>query len=176
MLTYETYAFNHDDLLEGLFSAQPAATLDGLFSGDTAERDLRMRIIKDVRRHDKNPLDVVPETDLFGWCDQDPKTRYSTIARVITISDHTEEAGPRRWTNIALHLLEKAPDRVEVLKQFARQFEPMSWSGSRASIVESNAKLLDELEAYPDPAVVDFVAQEKVRLGQAIEAERRAEI
>jgi len=51
----------------------------------------------------------------------------------------------------------------------------MSWSGSLAVILESNAKLLNELDEYPDPAVVQFVTQEKVRLGKAIETERRAE-
>ncbi|OLB20767.1 MAG: hypothetical protein AUH15_10660 [Acidobacteriales bacterium 13_2_20CM_55_8] len=65
--------------------------------------------------------------------------------------------------------------RAKVLEQFVTQFTPMSWNGSLAVILESNAKLLNELDEYPDPAVVQFVAQEKVRLGKAIETERRAE-
>jgi hypothetical protein len=76
-------------------------------------------------------------------------------------------------------ILEKAPDRIAVLKQlirqFIRQFSPMSWSRSRAAIVAANTKLLDELEAYPDTAVAKFVMEEKVRLSQCIEQEKRQE-
>ena len=54
----------------------------------------------------------------------------------------------------------KAPDRVEVLKQFVRRFRPITWNGSRAAIIESNAELLNVLEVYPDPAVVKFVAED----------------
>jgi hypothetical protein len=49
------------------------------------------------------------------------------------------------------------------------------WSGSRASILESNAVLLDQLETYPEPDVAEFVAQEKIRIAKEIEAERRFE-
>ena len=173
---YEIYAPLYNDLLEGLFSVQPRAALDGLFSGDAAERELGVRLVDDIRGLRKNPLDVVPEGELLDWCDQEPRTRYSVAAAVITVSHHIEETGPRLWTNIALRLLEKAPDRVEVLKEFARQFTPISWSNSRATIIELNAKLLNELERYPDPTVVEFIAQEKVRLGHMIEAERRTEM
>src|SRR5205085_9545933 len=57
--------------------------------------------------------------------------------------------------------LEKAPDRVSVLRQYIRQFDPRTWSGSRASVVEANAKLLDELESHDDPVVTRFVAEER---------------
>jgi hypothetical protein len=71
--------------------------------------------------------------------------------------------------------LDKAPDRVEVLKKFIGQFSPTGWAGSRASIVESNAKLLDDLAGYPDPALIEFIQKEKTRLSQAIQAERHTE-
>jgi hypothetical protein len=172
---YETYIFNHADLVNGLFSAQPTVTLDGLLSGNAQEVQVGARILDDVRRRSKSPLDLVPESELLGWCDREPQTRYPIIAAAVTISTHSEETGRGQLTNIALRLLEKAPDRVKVLEQFVTQFRPTSWSGSLAVILESNVKLLDELDGYPDSAVVEFVKQEKNRLGKAIEAERRAE-
>jgi hypothetical protein len=50
---YETSAFYHDDLLSGLFRAQPLAALDGVCGGDQKELDLGIRILRDVdaRRH-----------------------------------------------------------------------------------------------------------------------------
>jgi hypothetical protein len=63
-----------------------------------------------------------------------------------------------------------------VLKQFVRQFHPRGgWSGSLTAILESNAKLLDQLEAHHDSTVVDFVRDEKVRFARVIEEERRWE-
>jgi len=171
---YETRVFDHSDLLQGLFSVQPAAALDGLCAGDAAELKRGIRLIEQIRSYNKNPLDAVPDNELFGWCDQEPAARYPAVAAAITISSSADETGPR-WTNRAIRLLEKAPDRVAVLKQFIRLFRPTSWSGSRATIMASNAKLLDELEEHQDPVVAEFVAQEKVRFAKEIEAERRAE-
>jgi len=79
------------------------------------------------------------------------------------------------WSPIALRLLENAPDRVEVLKRFVLQIKSAGGWGSRAAIVQANAKLLDRLEQYPDPAVTALMAEEKVRLDQYIKRERRSE-
>ena len=169
----ETYEFEHDDLLGALLSVQPAATLDGLLAGEARDLMGGVRIIKHLRRHS---LASVPEGVLLDWCDQEAEVRYPTIAYVIPISNSTDQAGPRKWTTIALRLLDEAPDRVEVLKQFVRQFHPTGvWSGSLAAILESNAELLDQLDAYPDPNVIAFVRDEKKRLAKVIENEKQHE-
>ena len=132
-----------------------------------------VRIINHLRRHS---LASVPEGVLLDWCEQEAEVRYPTIACVIPISNSTDEAGPRKWTTIALRLLDKAPDRVEVLKQFIGQFHPRGgWSSSLAAILESNAKLLDQLDRYPDFAVIAFVRDEKKRLAKGIENEKQRE-
>jgi hypothetical protein len=172
---YETYSFNNGGLLQGMLAARPAAVLDGLCSGDAAEIKQGIRILEDGSRHSKNLLDVVAEGDLLDWCDKEPNSRYTIVAAGITWSLSAEETGARRWTSIALAVLKKAPDRVAVLKEFVRRFSPTSWSGSRATIVAANAKLLNELEGYSDPTFIEFVAQEKVRLGKEIDTERRSE-
>ena len=66
---YETSAFSHDDLLDGLFSAQPVAALDGLCGGDAKDLQDGIEILRDVGSY-KHPLAVVPEEDLLRWCDQ----------------------------------------------------------------------------------------------------------
>jgi hypothetical protein len=86
------------------------------------------------------------------------------------------EARHPQWTSIARKLLDRAPDRISVLKLFIGKFRPTAWTGSRAAIVESNVRLLDELAAdYPNPAFLDFIGKEKARLAQAIQAERQTE-
>ena len=169
----ETYDFEHDELIGALLKVQPAATLDGLLVGDARDVMRGVRIIDGLHRHS---LSAVPEDVLLDWCDQDACARYPAIACAIPISHIPGGTGERKWTPTALRLLDKAPDRVEVLKQFVRQFHPRGgWSGSLTAILESNAKLLDQLEAHHDSTVVDFVRDEKVRFARVIEEERRWE-
>jgi hypothetical protein len=75
-----------------------------------------------------------------------------------------------------LSLLEKAPDRVEVLRRYIEKFRPMSWSGgSQVPPWEANVRLLDSLADYPDPSIVAFVAAEKTRLLGVLDLVRQRE-
>jgi hypothetical protein len=96
------------------------------------------------------------------------------MARVITVSERAGENNPPRWTSIALKFLEKAPDPSAVLREFTSRFTPAGgWSGSLATILESNATLLDQLSAYP--ALSATVAQQKEQVRQWIDEKRRGE-
>jgi hypothetical protein len=154
---YETHAFYHDDLLEGLFGVQPIATLDGLCAGNEEALDRGIRIINDVGSR-KSSLGSVSEQELLAWCDQYAAVRYPAIARCITITQSAGEAGPLHWAPLARRVFAKAPDKREVLKHFISQFMPSGvWGGSLAAILEAHTKLLDDLEAPPDLA--GFIAE-----------------
>jgi len=172
---YETHIFYHDDLLEGLFRAQPIAALEGLCPRNGADAKSNAHTLEYVRQLRRNPLYLVPEDDLLNWCDQEPNSRYPAIAGAINVFRSAPEVGDSRWSTLALQLLARAPDRIEVLKRFIDQLSPLSWTGSRATIIENNAKLLDELEIYPDAAVRQFVSTTKSRLNEAVTAERGSE-
>ncbi len=172
---HEIHAFSHDDLLQGLFTVQPFAALDGLFDSDSMQHNLVVRIFNDFQEHRKNPFDSLTESVLLAWCDQKPRVRYPIAAAGITLFRHADQIGPREWTDVALRVFEKAPNRVEVLSQFVRRFSPSGWSGSRAAIIDANVKLLDKLEMYEDRTVINFVAEEKIRLRGVIDYERRLE-
>jgi len=163
-------------MLKSLFRVQPRAALDGLFGGIEENRVLDLRIANEIRILRRNPFDTLPEAELLAWCDESPESRYPAIAAAVPISQKTTDDVPPRWTTVALRLLDKAPNRIEGLTRLIGQFSPRSWSGSRVAIIESNVRLLDELETYPDIAVAEFVAREKARLRQAIEGERRQEM
>jgi len=110
------------------------------------------------------------------WCDRDPAVRYPVIAGLVTVSTSASQTEPRKWTEIALLLLEKAPDKIAVLREFIRQLiEIRGWAGSLAATLEVNVKILEELTSYPDPAVVDFIARERIRIEKLIETERQRE-
>ncbi len=161
--------------MQSLLKVQLVPVLDALFAGNDTDRHQGVQIVEEISGLHSNPLDAVQEGDLFEWCEQDPATRYPTIAAVVSIFHRTDEKAPLHWTSLALHVLDRAPDRVAVLKQFVRRFRPTSWSGSRAAIIESNTQLLTDLETYSDPLIVEFIAHEQVRLRQDIEQERQWE-
>ena len=128
-----------------------------------------------MSEHQTNPLDAAQESDLFEWCEHDPTTRYPSIGAVASLFDHADKDAPLSWSNMALRILERAPDRVAVLTEYIRRFNPTSWSGSHAAVVESRAKLLDKFDQYPDAKVVEYVARDKIRLAQQVEQERQQE-
>ncbi|MBZ5608788.1 MAG: hypothetical protein LAP38_11045 [Acidobacteriia bacterium] len=170
---YDTSTIYHDDLLVGIFGAQPTAALDGLCGGDQKELEQGISILQDVDAR-KHPLTVVSDEDLLNWCDKEPQTRYPAIAQVIAISQRQQDNMPPQWTSIALRFLEKAPAPDAVLHQFVSQFEPSGgWSGSLAAVLESKVALLDQLAAYPDLSAA--VAQQKERLRKSIEEQHRRE-
>ncbi len=172
----ETYAFYHADLLQSLFDAQPLAALEGFCGGDQAELNLGISILDQAAQLRRNPFDAFPEGDLLAWCDRKPEIRYPAIAAgVAPFRWWSGEAGHPQWTNIARKLLDKAPDRVAVLAKFTGKFIQRALAGSGTAIVESNVRLLNELAVYSDPALNEFIAGEKVRLTDAIKAERTME-
>lgn len=171
----ETSAFYHRAFLASLLTVQPMATLDGLL-GDSEQQQVGIRILDDICDDRGNPLDAVPTQDILRWCDKDPEVRYPIIARLVTVSKSASQSEPRKWTDTALLLLEKAPDRIAVLREFINQLTVLSgWVGSFAATLEANVKIVDELAAHPDPAVVEFIAREKVRIKEIIDTERRRE-
>lgn len=171
----ETYAFYHTDLLKILFSTQPLAALESLCGGDESELRLGVRILEQAAQLQRNPFDAIPEADLFAWCDQQPEIRYPAIAAGVTPFAPSGDRGSLQWTRIARKLLDNAPDRVAVLRNFTDKFVPMAWTGSRKAIIESNARLLDDLAVYPDPALIEFIIKERTRLADAIKVEQTTE-
>jgi hypothetical protein len=171
----DTHPYYHDDLMVSLFTVQPRACLDGLCVGGGADLQCGMKIIDDIRQVKTGLLELVPEDVLLTWCDEEPAARYPAVAGSISISANARGGQPREWTRLGLCLLEKAPDRIAVLKRFIVEFRGQGGFGSRVVEFEANAKLLDRLENHPDPSVSAFVAEEKVRLARQIDVERQLE-
>jgi hypothetical protein len=171
----ETYAFYHDGFLRMVLSVQPIAALDALCEGDDEGFNLGMSILNQSGQLRGRPFDLVPEGELLGWCDQHPATRYTAVAERLTAFRHSADSGHVEWTSTAHKILDRAPNRIEVLKKFVGQFSPMSWAGSLATILESNARLLDDLADYPDPKVIEFIRAERVRIARVIESEKHQE-
>jgi hypothetical protein len=165
VLKSETYAFYHDELLKVLLQVQPLATLDALCGGTKVDLESGMRILGQAGQVRGNPFDAIPETQLLDWCNQEKESRYPAIAGGVTPFQPSGDRG-MRWTPIAYKLLDQAPDRVAVAKEFLDRFDAVFWSGSGSC-------LLDELATYPDPTLKEFAGREKMRLQIAADEQRR---
>lgn len=175
MTDYHIRAYNHHDLVAAVIGTQPIAALDALFGGDAKARRTGAQVILDIAHIvEGNPLVAVPDDTLVAWCDCNPQLRYPLIASVITPFSSMKSA-PVQWTSTARSLLKQAPDRLAVFKELTGHFQPNSWSGSLATLMESRLPLLDDPEIRDDPALADFIKQRRQDLKRAIESQRQFE-
>ncbi len=135
-------------LVGALFKAQPFAALDA-FSIPAVSYGWRyptiLSMFDGLSAYHAHPLKNIPDDVILEWCARKPVSNYVVAATGVPYC-HTDPNGTLAWTNLATKLLERAPDPITVLTRFIARFEPRSWSGSRAAIVEANAELLVQIE------------------------------
>lgn len=175
VMAYETYSSDNDDLLKAMLAVQPTAVLDALFEGDDQEQRAGVGVLDNLHDHRLNPSDEISCEKLIAWCDQDRERRYSLAASFVTFSRRAEEGGPKVWSEQARALLAHAPDPGSVLAVFVERFRPMSWSGSRAALMEANARLLDSLEVGGSANLLQLAANAKAQLAREVARERERE-
>jgi hypothetical protein len=116
---------------------------------------------------DRDCLIHVPVDPLIEWCHEDP-TRWAKVAPNISPfargSQDNDEV--REISAQALGFLNAAPRPEEVVEAYLEYLAPMSWSGSRADIMESRLKSIETLIDHPAPEVRHSI----VRLAPGIRA------
>lgn len=172
---FETYSFDNTELLETLLKIQPNAVLDALFEGDEENQREGLAVFDHIYESRANPADAISCETLVFWCNQDSEKRFALAASIISFAKPSEEEGPKVWSEHAIALLRSSPNPEEVLKVFIERFRPMSWSGSRAAIMEANAKLLDALDSLVGTELQHVAEGAKIRLFQEIDLEQRWE-
>jgi hypothetical protein len=172
----EIHAYGYDELIGKLFKVQPVVMLDGLFGGSTGEVKTGQKIMEGLVHGDRpNPLDNVSRAEILAWCERDRAERYAVLASVVTLFRPGTANEGTIWSNIAQALLDCAPDRLAIVKEYARRFRPHVYSGSLAAVMEVALSPLRRLENDSDPAVAAFAKDESARLLQEIESSRRYE-
>lgn len=160
----ETFSFYNDDLIEALLAAQPQAVLDAVFPNGESPK-AGFEIFEQRSEHRRALANAIPTPALLTWCEIDPERRFPLAASFVTFSVGTA------WSEVAKALLSRCPNPQPVLSAFIGRFRPMSWSGSRAALIEANAALLDQIDPNVRSALGAFVDDAKRTL--VVEAARQ---
>jgi hypothetical protein len=171
---HDTFGFDHNQFLSGLFRARPMAVLDEFYGGGEDESVLGSRILNEMG-HTLNPLDQVSDALLLESSRRNPVARFPALATVVSAFGVSADHNPSSWMPIASTLVHSAPDRVAVMRAFAQRLRPGVWGGSRVTILEVNAKLLGEFETRDDLDLVTFIENEKASLRREAALEREWE-
>lgn len=161
---YKTHGFDHNQLLKAVFKIQPRAALDALLTGDERSIEIGKHLVGQAGYLLTNPMDEISEGELFEWCDENPAIRFPTVASVVSAFTLSSDHNPAGWAPIASRLVHSAPEPVAVMQVLVERFRPMSWSGSRSTILGTNAGLLDRFDTQGDAALEIFIAAQKQSL------------
>ncbi|MGX7002359.1 hypothetical protein [Caballeronia sp. KNU42] len=141
-IEHKISGFDHDQLLKALLKVQPKAVLDALLTGNPTAVSASVRLIDQSSHRQQNPMDEVSESTLLKWCSEDPVNRYPAVASVVSVFTLTADQNPSAWSPVAARLVHGAPDPLAVMGAFVARLRPMMWSGSRSTILQTNAMLL----------------------------------
>lgn len=172
---YRIRVYDYDNLLNALLTTQPISTLNAIFGGDEESLVFAYRLFEGSSSSRNNPFDLINNATFMKWCEYDPGSRYPILASIITPFKMSQDQ-KREWSDQALFILRSAPNKIGVLKRFIGRFNPNSWSGSRATVIESNMVLLDDIKELENEELSQFIKQEKFRLMNLVEQVRKTEL
>ena len=164
--------YGHDQLLAAMFKAKPFLCLDAVFEDGNIERFRRIELMGPLR---KGIFNVLPFPTVLEWARGDPATRFPIVAMGLHPLKASDEAAAPEWSDLALTVLDAAPDRMAVLEAFAAQFLPMSWTGSLAAIIQNRRVLLRRFFTSQDAREAAWAHKEDERLSNVAEQERARE-
>jgi hypothetical protein len=172
---YKLYPMDYPRLLCSLARKQPQVFLESFLSNDDISNYRITGMFKDDLDHGTNPLSQIADNIIIDWCEQNPSARYPVVATSIVAYRKGENENQLEWSPLSLTTIDNAPDAVAVLTEFKKSFRPMSWSGSRADIMQRRLKLISSLKSHKDLVVSEWACKEEIAFEAEIRTEREWE-
>ena len=169
------YVFNCTELLNSIARTQPEIFLDGFLSDGQIEDIRQGRRFWSGLERQENPINQIREDVLVTWCEKDSAVRYPLLASAMEAFKKSDKTGRLEWKPIVYIILERAPELAAVLEHLGDAIRPMSWTGSRADVLEARTVLFAELEEHDDAEVCAWAASQGFRLKEMIRVEREQE-
>jgi hypothetical protein len=175
---FRFHSFDLDVIITTLTNNYPEIVLSEVFTGGDRERRLVHRLFKDRPGRSSPSLNSAPVARLVAWCQRD-QNRIVRVATAVCAYSAAEASDvplehPKRvvLSEPIKALLEAAVDKQSLVNTIFSGIQPMSWSGSRADIMEIRARAFAELLEHPLPEVRDLVARKLERVEQVVRQER----
>ena len=168
------YSFDYPRLLNNLAEVQPIVFLDVFLEGEDIDYQRRRMFIDGIERH-YNPLSQITDDVLLAWCETCPSSRYPLVASAMKTFNKSEETGKYQWEPFVYTILDKSPVLKDVLEHIDDALRPMSWSGSRADILQRRAVLYQELYEHDNDEVAAWARSRYIKIQEEIRYERDRE-
>lgn len=164
-------SYDFEEVIAALFATHPAAALDELIDASDDHSRGFIRTLTTEDSHGSNPLADVPLETLISWCRSGDPERWSLLADSIPAFT---EGGDQHlaWTDAALELVRQSPEPIKVIRALVRRLAPMSWSGSRATIMSKRLPLLDAIESFLEGEDLAGLTKSREDFERQIERER----
>jgi hypothetical protein len=172
---YKLYSMDYPRLLCSLALNQPQVFLESLLGNNEISNYQLIRIFTDDLDHGVNPLSQIADNIIIDWCEKNPAARYPVVAASIVAYRKGENENQFEWVPLSLTIIDNAPDAIAVLNEFKRKFRPMSWSGSRADIMQRRLSLISSLKSHRDPVVSEWACNEERMFEAEIRSEREGD-
>lgn len=101
--------------------------------------------------------------------------RCPALAAAVPLFEKDDDGGSGGWAQVALKLLELAPDKRAFLDIVSSRFMPSGWSGSLANILEDRRQLPQALMGCADAVVASWAREQDEALAKWAEEERQRE-
>nr|WP_244361150.1 alpha/beta hydrolase [Alteromonas sp. K632G] len=167
--TYKVYAFDYGEFLSTVIELQPTQALDVFLKDDNVLGEITTSHLS----RETSPFSKLPLDKAIEWCKESPISRFKTLASSVTPYEKNGEH--LILTNLAKALVNKSPEPWLVIEAFERAAIPMSWIGSRASIIEQRAEMFEELLSHENSDVVESTKMTLSRLKKRVEQEKADE-
>lgn len=160
------------EFLSTLIQMYPLIALEEFLQGE----DISYQVKEAIRgRIDKkvNPFSKVNIEDIITWCNEKPTERFLKVASII--SPYTKKDDELTWSPLAAQLIAQSKVPKDVLDELASSLFPMSFTGSRAKIMESKLPLFQELYENKNTEIADWAKENKEKWDRTIEDEYEKE-
>lgn len=122
------------------------------------------------------PISNVPTEALIEWCRQNPDRWTRVAPQISPFSRGIDDEGETgQISPLAFAFLEVAPRPADVVEAYLQHLTPMSYSGSRAAIMERRLAVIESLQDHPAPEVGHTISRLAPDIRARIDHIRQAE-
>lgn len=158
---------DYSQVIEAIIETHPVIFLDSF---------LKQGVIDELRKwqlSNFNPLNLIEDSTIIAWCNDDP---IKILKVAYAIDPFKTENEALEWTPLALELISKSKNPIDILNIFKHSLKPNSWWGSRATIMKLRLKLLLDLQKSDDIVIVNWAKDEERLFEKEIESEEEWEL